>query len=88
MLLDQQEMRLTAPQTPPCSTLLVGRSGTGKTSIAIEKLYRTAAANVRRATALRGGVGVGGEGIEPHVNVLFVCKSRTLCNQVQRHFHE
>ena len=64
MLLDQQEMRLTAPQQT--STLLVGRSGTGKTSIAIEKLYRTAAANAHRAAALRlvggGGGGGGGDG--------------------------
>ena len=94
MLLDQQEMRLTAPQQT--STLLVGRSGTGKTSIAIEKLYRTAAANAHRAAALRlggggaGGAGgdaggAGGDGLAPHVNVLFVCRSRTLCSQVQRH---
>jgi hypothetical protein len=96
MLLDQQEMRLTAPQQT--STLLVGRSGTGKTSIAIEKLYRTAAANAHRAAALRlvggGGGGGGGDGgaggndLAPHVNVLFVCRSRTLCSQVQRHFLE
>jgi hypothetical protein len=88
MLLDQQEMRLSAPQQT--STLLVGRSGTGKTSIAIEKLYRTAAANAERAAALRlaGGGGGGGGGFAAHVNVLFVCRSRTLCSQVQRHFLE
>ena len=41
LLLDAHEEALVPPPQPTCSTLLVGRSGTGKTSLCNELLYRT-----------------------------------------------
>ena len=83
LLLDQHEQMLAAPSA--CSTLLVGRSGTGKTSIALDILYSTQEANIKRRHQRRSGAS---SGVAPHVNTLFLCKSRTLVSRVQGHLEQ
>ncbi|EOD22217.1 hypothetical protein EMIHUDRAFT_463681 [Emiliania huxleyi CCMP1516] len=51
LLLDAHEQSLVPPPQPTCSTLLVGRSGTGKTSLALEILYRVQETNSARRAA-------------------------------------
>lgn len=96
LLLDSHEQTLAAPVGPPCPTMLVGRSGTGKTSIALEIIYRAQEANAERV-----GEGVaardtreaasGATAEEPppaaqsHCNLLFLCKSKTLVSRVESH---
>ena len=104
LLLDQTEQQLAAPSTAS-STLLVGRSGTGKTSIAMEILFRLQEANRARSDELRkrqrdstqspNSTGATGEdvgddtdGLPPHTNAIFVCKSKTLVCRVEAHFEQ
>jgi len=94
MILDARELSLcsgTSLDTGPCSTLVVGRSGTGKTSIVVQLLYDTQVANLCRGTsalaeALRsaGTAPLSISEANQHCNVLFVTKSLTLCHQVER----
>ena len=92
LLLDAHEEALVPPPQPTCSTLLVGRSGTGKTSLCNELLYRTHAANERRRVAEQrvaegapARLEAEGEDAPPHANVLFLCKSRTLASRIESH---
>ena len=75
LVLDEDESKICRPPSTPSSTLLIGRSGTGKTSIAQHLLYEACCRKERRS----------GDGAE---NVVFLCKSRTLCSQVSRNLAE
>lgn len=85
MLLDTFEKALIEPRFADSeegasklqSRLVVGRSGTGKTSIALALLYNTQLENLARPA-----------GSAAHLNALFVCKSKTLANSVGKHFDE
>ena len=92
MLLDGREQALAdfADGEPTCSKLVVGRSGSGKTSVALDILYRLHITNVRlecpelrsKATDTFPSSSTG------HLNVLFVCKSKTLCASISKHFDD
>lgn len=98
MLLDEKEKMIAAPPSPSRATLIVGRSGTGKTSIALQKLFDVQVANelhaggpvaaVLRASGMlsMGEAAPGLAGPGSHTNVLFVTKSLTLTRSLGRQF--
>ena len=106
MLLDEHERKLAsfadddpggASPSSSSSRLVVGRSGTGKTSIALEILMRLHTSNkaiAHEAQAVEnGGWSIaqgGGSDACPHghKNTIFVCKSKTLGVSVSKHFDD
>lgn len=92
MLLDERERALSAfaERTSTSSRLVVGRSGTGKTSIALDILCRIHTDNVGLSS--HDGVGASSDVAVPSgastLNTLFVCKSKTLCVSVAKHFDD
>ena len=98
MLLDEREKGIANPTTPLSATLIIGRSGTGKTSIALQILFELQCANTLRAGGavadglrLLGGLAVGEAGndagaLPAHSNVIFMTKSLTLTRSLQRQF--
>ena len=92
MLLDEKESGIAAlgGPSPACSTVLVGRSGTGKTSICMQMLFDAHAANLDRlrpAASVANDENALGARREP-VCVVFLCKSRTLHTNVSKQFED
>lgn len=81
MLLDENEQKLSAfADGYGGSRLLVGRSGTGKTSIALDILLKLHTANCTVAPSP--------EAYKDHKDTIFVCKSKKLCVSVSKQFDE
>ena len=98
MLLDQKECSIVGTAAQANAQLVLGRSGTGKTSVALQMLFELQlgnllavddplAAALRHASALPNAADEGGGTLpRAHVNALFLTKSHILTQSLHRQF--